>query len=46
MLICHNVLFDKSFTIDVLLKHLSYFTPLHDWGYAGVSFNDYRGKKT
>lgn len=45
MLICHNVVFNKSFTTGVLLKHLSYFMPLHDWGYVGLSFNDYRGKK-
>ena len=45
MLICHNVVFNESFTTGVLLTHLSYFTSLHYWGYVGVSFNDYRGKK-
>lgn len=40
MLICHNVVFNESFTTGILLTHLSYFMSLHGWGYVGVSFND------
>lgn len=41
MLICHNVVFNESFTTGVLLTHKLF----HDWDYVGVSFNDHRGKK-